>query len=319
MKKLLALLMAGIMLFAFAACGGNEDEPAGSDETTTAAEDVVGGDVIEEETTAAEEETEEVTEVVTDASGEEVTDKEGNAVTEVVTEEKEEEKTTKKQDTQKPTQATSKKPESKAEVLEYYNKAVNSVKTGAKSVKQHYSKISLNGKTTLPGWIDVPMKILGGADKFINDQLTKNSAGAATYSGADIKAKFPVEGESYASVLTTSDIQSATCTEKDGIYTIKVVTKADPKSTTVKHGQGHSPKAFNVVLPAIVNDNIPGPVAGAVGLAEMEYPASTATITVDAATGKVLTALFDSKWTINFAEVGVIIPFTTLTLFDIVW
>lgn len=319
MKKLIALLMAGIMLFSFAACGGN-----GEEETTTNPEEITTeapANAEGEEATDAEEVTdaEEATEAVTNEDGEEVTDKDGDVVTEKVTKEDKTEKPS-KDETKKPTQAASKKPSTKAEVVEYFNKAVNGVKTGAKSIKQNYSKISLNGKTTLPSALDGILKILGGADKFIGGQLEAQSkVNPETYSGSDIKAKFPVEGESYASKLTAADVSSYSCTESNGVYTIKISTVADGKSTTVKHGEGHAPKAFNVVLPGIVNDNIPGIAVSMVGNASMNYPSSTATITVDVATGRVLTAVYDLKWTINFDKAGVIIPFTTLTSFDINW
>ncbi|MBO5858608.1 MAG: hypothetical protein J6R20_02405, partial [Clostridia bacterium] len=148
-------------------------------------------------------------------------------------------------------------------------------------------------------------------------QLAKNSKGEETYTGAQIKEVFPVEGESYASQLTAADVKSATIVEKDGKWVITISTIADGKSSTVKHGQGHAPKAFNVVLPGIVNDNIPGVATSIVGTATMNYPSSTVKVTVDPATGKVLNATYDLKWTINFDEAGVIIPFTTLDEFVI--
>ncbi len=210
-------------------------------------------------------------------------------------------------------------PASKAEIVDYFNKAVNGVKGGAKSVTHHYSKISLNGKCTFPDWVSGVLKILGGADKFIGDQLSKNSKGEQKYTSASaIKASFPVEGESYASKLTASDVKNATCTEKDGVYTITVTTVADGKSSTIKHGQGHAPKAFNVVLPGIVNDNIPGVAKNLVGEAKMNYPSSTATIKVDAESGKVLSATYDLKWTINFKD-EIVIPFTTCDSYTINW
>ena len=49
----------------------------------------------------------------------------------------------------------------------------------------------------------------------------------------------------------------------------------------------------------------------------MNYPSSTVTVTVDPATGRVLNADYDLKWTINFDKVGVVIPFTTNDYFII--
>ena len=53
MKKLLAILLAGSMLFAFAACGGNTED----DTTAPAAEDTTVADVVEDTTAAVEEDT----------------------------------------------------------------------------------------------------------------------------------------------------------------------------------------------------------------------------------------------------------------------
>ncbi|NMP38412.1 MAG: hypothetical protein GX051_09895 [Clostridiales bacterium] len=215
---------------------------------------------------------------------------------------------------------TSTKPEGKAAIVEYFNAASNKIKTEAKSVTHHYSKISLNGATTLPKWANTALKLKGGADKFINDQLTKNSKGEQVYTGsAEIKAKYPVENESYSSKLTAADVSSATCTEANGVYTIKIVTIADEKSSTVQHGQGHAPKAFSVVLPGVVNENVSGVAKSFLGGdAEMNYPASTIVVTVDVATGRITKATYDLKWTINFGT-DVIIPFTTDDSFTINW
>lgn len=302
-KKLLALIMALCLVFALAACnnGGNDDET-----TTAAADTAVNGETVAADETEAADTTEAVsgdtTDVSEEASTEAATDAEDStaAATEAATQ-----------------ATTAKKPSTTAEIVEYFNKASNQVKTSATSIKHHYSKISLNGSTTLPGWADTVLKVLGGADKFINDQLVKNSKGESTYTGADIKAKYPVEGEAYVSKLTAADVKSATCVEQNGQYIITIVTIADGKSSTVKHGQGHAPKAFNVVLPGIVNDNVPGVAKSMLGGdAEMNYPSSTAKITVDIATGRVVKADYDLKWTINFGT-DIIIPFTTLDSYTI--
>ena len=212
----------------------------------------------------------------------------------------------------------SKAPQTKAEVVAYFNTAVNKVKTSAKTVEQKEVTNYLASATTISSGIKSIYNMLGG-DEWLDKMLKDNSQGAATYTGADIKAKFPVEGETWASKLTAADVSSATCSEKNGVYTIKVVTIADAKSDSIKHGQGHAPKAFNVILPGIVNDNIPGIATKLVGKASMNYPASTATITVDAKTGNVLTAEYDLKWTINFDEMGIILPFGSKSVYTIKW
>ncbi len=212
----------------------------------------------------------------------------------------------------------SKMPSTKAEIVDYFNKAVNGVKTGAKAVEQKEVTNYLAGKTTIPSGIQGIYKMLGG-DDWLDETLKKNGHGAETLTGDAIKAKFPVEGEVYASKLTAADVSNATCTESNGVYTIKITTIADAKSDSVKHGEGHSPKAFNVILPGTINDNIPGPAVSLVGKASMNYPASTAVITVDAATGRVLTADYDLKWTINFDKMGIVLPFGTKSIYTIKW
>ena len=209
MKKILAILMAVLMLVSFAACGGN-----GEDETTTADPEVTteapaNGEV--EETTAGEEVTEEVTEVVTDESGEEVTDEDGNAVTEVVTEEKTE-KTEKpsKEDGKKPTQQSGKKPVSqwsKQEILDYYNKAV--IASDEREDKlQGQSKMILGygGKITADGGLGGVLKIVS---PIIDDTLKRNSSSTSN---------IPGYGE-----IKMSDLKSIKATEKNGIITVELV------------------------------------------------------------------------------------------------
>lgn len=299
-KKLIAIVMALALVLSFAACGGKGDDTTTAPETTTDPFDAFG-----EETTAAPAEESSATDAsattaddTTAAPADATTAAAGDATT----------------------AAASKAPQTKEEIVAYFNTAINGVKKGAKSVTHHYSKISLNGATKLPSWANSVLKLLGGADKFIDDQLKKNSKGEETFNGSEaIKAGFPVEGESWSSKLTPADVQSAVLKESNGKYMIRITTVADAKSANVKHGEGHAPKAFNVILPSVVNDNVPSAAASLVGgTAEMNYPSSTVTVTVDAATGRVLKADYDLKWTINFGT-DTIIPFTTLDSYTINW
>jgi len=198
----------------------------------------------------------------------------------------------------------------KAAVVEEFNKAINSVKTSAKSVQQKNVTNYLAATPTIPSALGFIYKTLG-EDEWLDGMLQDNSQGEATYTGADIKAKFPVEGEDYASKLTEADVAKADRSEANGVVTITIETIPDAKSDTVKHGDGHAPKAFNVVLPGIVNDNIPSVATSLVGTATMEYPASTIVVKIDKATGNVISADYDLKWTINFDKLGAVIPLGT--------
>ena len=305
-KRILALLLALCFVFAFAAC----KKDGGDNDTTTEAGTLANGE------TVANDETNSDTEAV---SGD-TTDVSGDASTEAPTDASGKPVVAPSQggsSNQGGTVAAS-KPSTKAEIVAYFNKAANQVKTSAKSVKHHYSKITFDGNAAvIPSWADSALKLFGGADKFINDQLAKNSKGEQTYKGADIKAKFPVEGESYASKLTDKDVAKADLNEENGKYIITITTIADPKSSNVKHGQGHAPKAFNVVLPGVVNENVPGAVKSFLGGdAEMNYPSSTIKATVDIATGRLVKADYTLNWTINFGT-NVVLPFTTLDSYTI--
>ncbi len=304
MKKILAILLALSMLAMFAACGAkNAPETTSAEETESISE-----------TAEATEATDEVTEEpATEATSEDASASEADttaAPTEAASETESSAEAT-EAETESTTEAP-KAPKTKEEIVAYFNEASNKVKTDAKSATRQYSKISLNGGTTLPSSLNTILKILGGADKFIGDQLAKNSKNdPETFTGAQIKATYPVEGESYVSKLTAADVKSATCTEQNGKYVITITTVEDGKSDSIKHGQGHAPKAFNVVLPGVVNDNIPGAAAGIVGTATMNYPSSTVKVVIDPATGHVESAVYDLYWTINFDKVGAILPFHT--------
>ena len=304
-KRILALMLALCFVFAFAAC----KKDGGDNDTTTEAGTLANGETVANDETNSD--TEAVSGDTTDVSGdatEAATDASGNSVVAP---------TQSGSSNQGGTVAAS-KPSTKAEIVEYFNKAANQVKTSAKSVKHHYSKITFDGNAAvIPSWADSALKLFGGADKFINDQLAKNSKGEQTYKGADIKAKFPVEGESYASKLTDKDVAKADLNEENGKYIITITTIADPKSSNVKHGQGHAPKAFNVVLPGVVNENVPGAVKSFLGGdAEMNYPSSTIKATIDIATGRLVKADYTLNWTINFGT-NVLLPFTTLDSYTI--
>ena len=296
MKKFLAIFAALAIVLSFAACGAKT-----TDETTTEplTEEITSEEAVTEEAAPATEEAaaataEDATEATTEAAApEDATETEAAATEEEATE-------------------APKAPQTKEEIINYFNDSVNKVKTDAKSVTRNYSKITLAGSMTLPSSINGILKLLGGADEFVGGQLEKNSnLTPETYTGAQIKAKYPVEGESYASKLTPADVQSATCTENNGKYTITITTVPDAKSASVTHGQGHAPKAFNVPLPATINENIPGVATGIVGTASMNYPSSKIVAIIDAETGNVVTADYYTYWTINFDKAGVIIPFVT--------
>lgn len=222
-KKIIALVLALCFVFAFAACKKDKDN---SDTTTGEPNTSANGETIanDESSDAEPASGDESTEAQTDASGNTVAPEET------------------KKDNQGGSQggnqggsSTASKPATKAEIVAYFNKAINGVKPSAKSVTRVSETNYRSGKITgVPSIVD---KLVGGIDSFVDGQLKKNSKGSETFSNsAAIKANFPVENESWSSKLTANDVASATCTEAGGVYTITIKTVADKASSNVHHG-----------------------------------------------------------------------------------
>ena len=309
-KKIIALVLALCFVFAFAACKKDKDN---SDTTAAEANTSANGETI------ANDESSEAESVSGDESTEAQTDASGNTVAPAT------EKNTQGSGSQGGI-STASKPSTKAEIVAYFNKAINDVKPNAKSVTRVSETNYRSGNITgVPSIVD---KLVGGIDSFVDGQLKKNSKGSETYSNsAAIKANFPVENESWSSKLTANDVASATCTEAGGVYTITIKTVADKASSNVHHGSGHAPKVFSVVLPSVINDQFSSGVlksvakAFKIGTAQMEYPSGTVTVKVDAKTSRVINATYDAKWTIHLplGDEMVVLPFGTKTIYNIAY
>lgn len=309
-KKIIALVLALCFVFAFAACKKDKDN---GDTTTGEPNTSANGETVanDESTDAEPASGDESTEAETDASGNTVAPEET------------------KKDNQGGTQggsSTASKPATKAEIVAYFNKAINGVKPNAKSVTRVSETNYRSGKITgVPSFVN---SLVGGIDSFVDGQLKKNSKGSETFSNsAAIKANFPVENESWSSKLTANDVASATCTEAGGVYTITIKTVADKASSNVSHGSGHAPKVFSVVLPSVINDQFSSGVLKSVaktfkiGTAQMEYTSGTVTVKVDAKTSRVINATYDVKWTIHLplGDEMVVLPFGTKTIYNIAY
>ena len=309
-KKIIALVLALCFVFAFAACKKDKDN---GDTTTGEPNTSANGETVanDESTDAEPASGDESTEAETDASGNTVAPEET------------------KKDNQGGNQggsSTASKPATKAEIVAYFNKAINGVKPNAKSVTRVSETNYRSGKITgVPSFVN---SLVGGIDSFVDGQLKKNSKGSETFSNsAAIKANFPVENESWSSKLPANDVASAPCTEAGGVYTITIKTVADKASSNVSHGSGHAPKVFSVVLPSVINDQFSSGVLKSVaktfkiGTAQMEYPSGTVTVKVDAKTSRVINATYDAKWTIHLplGDEMVVLPFGTKTIYNIAY
>lgn len=211
---------------------------------------------------------------------------------------------------------------SKADILAYFNTAINKVKPNAKQVTLNYEKNSEAGgiQGNLPGSLTSLANGLISANMGEKD-LSKLDPGLVNATTVDQKnAMFPVENESWSSKLAVDDIEDATVTEADGKYTITIKVKADEPSTETAHGVGHNGKAFSVIMPSIVTDNAGG-AANIIKNVQTGHKDGKIVVTVDKATGNVLTANYSYVWTLSLEALGakLSIPFGLEKDFTIAW
>lgn len=211
---------------------------------------------------------------------------------------------------------------SQADILAYFNTAINKVKPNAK-------QITLNSEVnSTAGGIsgNLPGTLTSMADGLIADNmgpkdLSSLDPGLVNATTTDQKnAMFPVENESWSSKLTADDISSATYTEADGKYTITILVKEDAPSTDTAHGTGHNGKVFSVIMPSIVTDNA-GPAASLIKDVKTGHKDGKIVVTVDKETGNVETATYYFVWTLSLKALGmeVSIPFGLEKNFTITW
>ena len=211
-------------------------------------------------------------------------------------------------------------PQTKEEIIAYFNTAINNAKSNSKSITSNYMKHEVAGEIT-----GLPSALSSIGQTLIKDNMgeDENMKNITWSSAADKNLYFPVEKETWASKLTADDVKSAAFTEKNGKYLITITTKDDARSENQKHGEGHAPKAFNVVLPAIINDSIPAVVKTMFGVrsASVAYPASTVKVMIDPATGNVVNANYFLYWTMYIPINGtdVVLPFSTENDYTINW
>ncbi len=193
------------------------------------------------------------------------------------------------------------KPETKAEIIEYFNTASNKVKTDAKSVtkdkEENYQAQDIN--------LGALGALQGAISGLINDNMGVNEeqSGRTGTTVADKNAIYPVENEAWSSKLTVDDIADATCTENNGVYTITIKVKNDELATEYAHGTGHHGKAFNIVMPQTIKDNA-GVAGSLLGSLKVGYQNGTIIATVDAATGNITSAKYDFVWLLNIDMFG---------------
>ena len=196
MKRVIALILAAMLVFSLAACGGNEAADTTTTAPATESDVIVTEAPVEEETEAPAED------VVTEAAPAE-------DATEAVSGTEE---TTVAEETTIPAA-----PATAEEIVAYYNNAVNkayAAKVGF-SKERYTDNESLNAGFLLKTFGDLVYSFMGiGAENKYTMEVTKGQW------ESDVPHHYLRK-----STLSTNDITNATCTENNGKYTIKFAVK----------------------------------------------------------------------------------------------
>lgn len=266
-SRLTALLLCLILLFTLGACKGKSDEestdpsanvPAANVENTLPSneesappetEDGTAGDSITEPTQPE-----------TDADGQKDptnAGKEPDKPTTPVTQAQ--------QDSQ---------PKTVAEIVAYYNKAANKIKTDKPGYSKKYAMQQFPGSQATLGKANVPSWLV---------KLISKSETTSVKKGSSSKDIFPAAGFDWASKLTAPYVQSATCQKSGSFYKIKIVLKDETNPQIGKGGYG---TCMSVIDKAGAQEMVPLTIKSIT----MKYHNGYITATVDIKTGRITAA-----------------------------
>lgn len=186
------------------------------------------------------------------------------------------------------TQANSKK-----DIVEYFNKAANKVKTGKPGLKYD---LSMSMSLGIPGFPTFDETDSGSVRK-----------------GASLNKAFPVAGKSWASQLSYTAVKSATRTLSNGKYTIKIVLNTEKGITNVANS-AHG-KVFTVMDLNEINDSMQEEGMQMKTISNTFHDSSI-TCVVDAKSGNMLSATYTLNDTVSATLVaeGMEIPLTNIKL-----
>ena len=265
-SRLTALLLCLILLFTLGACKGKADEestepsanvPAANVENTLPSneesappetDDATAGDSITEPTQPA-----------TDVAGQKDPTNAG--------------KEPSKPAVSDPKAPQESQPKTVAEIVAYYNKAANKIKTD----KPGYSKVNVKkqfpGTKANMGVLPIPSALLNAV---LGEEKTTVKKGQ---SSNDI---FPAAGFSWASKLTAQYFNNATCTKSGSSYKIKITLKDETNPQVGKGGYG---SCMSVIDKAGAQQMIGG--IATIKSITMQYHDGYIMATVDIATGRI--------------------------------
>lgn len=264
-KKIAALTAAALLVLSMAACGGNDDaeSTAPVDDTNSVVDNIPADD-----TNASDE----------DATGESDTAASNDTSDTAKTEDGTDKNTTSSNDVSK---------WSTAQIVEYYTKAANKVKTDkpalTKTFSQTVGKISVGNDTI---------------DKLASDlssQLVPKPETTKHAKGSDLTNVFPVPGKSYGSKLTASDVSSAKIKDNGSTYTITIVIKNETFTGKVDVASTSHGKAMTFLTPNDILTQVENISAISFKSFKSTNTGSTITCTVDKSTGAIKEATYSDN------------------------
>lgn len=208
-----------------------------------------------------------------------------------------------------------------ADVVSYFNTAINKVKPNAKQITLNSETNSKAGSVS-----GLPSTLNSLADKLISanmgtKDLSKLDADKVNATTTEAKnAMFPVENESWSSQLTADDVESSNVAVNGNTYTITLNIKADDASADTAHGVGHNGKVFSVVMPTVITANA-GAAASIIKEVKTGHSNGKIVVDIDKTSGNVTHANYYFVWTLSVKALGstVTMPFGLEKDFTIAW
>lgn len=209
--------------------------------------------------------------------------------------------------------------------LAYFNTVMNKIKPGAKQIT--FNKEINSQVGSLETSIKLPGSIQGIADGLIKSNmgqtdLSKLDPAMVNATTEDAKNNmFPVEKETWSSKLKMDNINSITMEEAGDKYNFVIKVKDDAPSANTAHGVGNCGQAISVVLPQTIKDNAGG-AAGIISNIQTGMHDAVIKVTVDKATGNVVSANYYYVWTLKLTaakSIDVTINFGQERDYSIAW
>lgn len=181
-------------------------------------------------------------------------------------------------------------PQTKEEIIAYFNTAADKVKTDASKVTRNYEDLRHDEEH-----LQVPSLLKSIGSSLISTFLKKNET-PVEYAGADIAASYPVAGEAWASKATAADVAEAKCDDDGTYYNIELKFN---ESVDPANGSGVA-STFSVIKAEDVYN-----AASVVSNFSATYYDCIVKAKIDKATGHIVSANYTTPIILNVTAMGI--------------